>query len=307
MQQVMKAFMKILILPIALILLASIKVFSAPRPGFYIPEHIQQVTFRYQMINNLIVLPVTINDTIQVNLILDTGCRNLVLFGKRFQKLFQFDPKQVVKFSGLGNGNPVVGKLALNNKVSIDAVLGEEIPVIVIEKQNLFHQFKQIHGVIGYDIFTKFEVEINPKTQMITFRPAASAILGSDFRRVPIRVEDSRPLIDCRVIFTKDKTHICDLMIDTGSALGLLLKTNDIYQYDIYGKKTLLGRGLNGDIYGLTTSTEKLLVSGLEMTNLMTGIIQSEWQNYASIGMEVLKDYAMVLNYCKGYAGFRKV
>jgi hypothetical protein len=306
MQHVMKAFMKILILPIALMLSLSVNLLSAPRPGFYIPEPIQQVTFRYKMVNGLIVLPVTINDTIQLNLILDTGCRNLVLFGKRFHKLFTFDPKQVVKFSGLGNGSPLVGKLSLHNKVSIDAVLGEEIPVIVIEKQNLFAQYKQIHGVIGYDIFAKFEVEINPAIQEITFRPAATATLGNDFQRVPIRVEDSRPLIDCRVIFTKTKTHICDLMIDTGSVLGLLLKTTDIHQYDAYGKKSVLGRGLNGNIYGFTTSTEKLMVSSLEMNNLMTGIIQSEWHNYASIGMEVLKDYTLVLNYCKGYAGFRK-
>jgi hypothetical protein len=306
MQQVMKAFMKIFTLPMLLMLTSSINSFSAPRPGFYIPEHIQQVMLRYKMIDNLIVLPVTINDTVQVNLILDTGCRNLVLFGKRYQKLFSFAPNHVVKFSGLGQGSQVVGKLSLHNKVSIDAVLGEEIPVVVIERQNLFQQYTQIHGVIGYDIFTKFEVEINPATHEITFRPAATATLAPDFQCVPIRIEDARPLIDCRVIFTKDKTHLCDLMIDTGSALGLLLKTTDINQYEAGGKKTVLGRGLNGSIYGLTTSTEKLVVGGLEINNLMTGIIQSPWHNNASIGMEVLKDYSLVLNYCKGYAGFRK-
>lgn len=303
----MKAFMKILVLPTMLMLLVSINSFSAPRPGFYIPEPIQEVSFRYRVVNNLIVLPVTINDSIHINLILDTGCRNLVLFGKRFKKLFTFDPKQVVKFSGLGSGSPVVGKLSLHNKVSIDEVLGEEIPVIVIEKQNLFQQFTQVHGVIGYDIFTKFEVEINPLIQKITFRPAATATLSVDFKHVPIRVQDARPLIDCRVVFTKDKTHLCDLMIDTGSALGLLLKTTDMNQYDVHGKRTMLGRGLNGEIYGLTTSTEKLVVGNFEMDNLLTGIIQSPWHNYASIGMDVLKDYSMVLNYCKGYAGFKKL
>ena len=78
-------------------------------------------------------------------------------------------------------------------------------------------------------------------------------------------------------------------------------------QYDVHGKRTMLGRGLNGEIYGLTTSTEKLVVGNFEMDNLLTGIIQSPWHNYASIGMDVLKDYSMVLNYCKGYAGFKKL
>jgi hypothetical protein len=96
-------------------------------------------------------------------------------------------------------------------------------------------------------------------------------------------------------------------MIDTGSTLGLLLKTTDLNDYKVYSSERVIGRGLNGDIAGFETTTEKLLLSTLEMTHLRTGIIHSPWHNHASIGMDVLKDYIFVLNYCKGYAGFRKV
>ena len=301
----MKAFFTIVILQVLFLLPVSGTTLSATRAGFYLPDSIREVTIHYKMVNNLILLPVTINDSVHLNLILDTGCRNLILFGKRFQKFFLFEKDQKVQFSGLGEGGPVYGRLSLENRVSIDAVLGERVPVIVVPDQNLFNS--QVHGVIGYDIFTKFEVEINPVLHCITFRPAATATLSPAFIQVPIRIEDSRPLIDCRVIFTKDKSHICDLMIDTGSSLGLLLKTTDIDHYSEHGKKTVLGRGLNGLIEGINTVTEKLIVSDLEMHSLKTGIIHSEWHNYASIGMGALKDYALVLNYCKGYAGFRKV
>jgi len=277
------------------------------KAGFHIPDSVQEVTLRFTTVNNLILLPVTINDSIQVNLILDTGCRNLVLFGKRFQKLFNLEPNRNVQFSGLGSGKPVVGGLALNNKVSIDAVLGENIPVVVIPNQNLFSAYTKVHGVIGYDIFTKFEVEFNLSKKLITFRPAAKAELAAAFTRVPIRIEDSRPLIDCRVIFTDDKTHLCDLMIDTGSTLGLLLKTTEIENYHLTGRKTVLGRGFNGVFEGIETITEKVILSELEIRSVQTGIIHSPWHNYASIGMDVMKDYSLVLNYCKGYAGFRKV
>jgi len=276
------------------------------KAGFYIPDSVQEVTLRFTTVNNLILLPVTINDSIQVNLILDTGCRNLVLFGKRFQKLFKLEPNRNVQFSGLGSGKPVVGGLALNNKVSIDAVLGENIPVVVIPNQNLFGAYAKVHGVIGYDIFTKFEVEFNLPKKLITFRPAAKAELAADFMRVPIRIEDSRPLIDCRVVFTDERTHLCDLMIDTGSTLGLLLKTTEIENYHFTGRKTVLGRGFNGVFEGIETITEKIILSELEIRSVQTGIIHSPWHNYASIGMDVMKDYSLVLNYCKGYAGFRK-
>ena len=62
---------------------------SETKAGFSLPEDVSEVSLKFQSIRNLIVLLVVINDSIQVNLILDTGCRNLVLFGKRFQKLFK--------------------------------------------------------------------------------------------------------------------------------------------------------------------------------------------------------------------------
>jgi hypothetical protein len=57
------------------------------RSGFFIPDTVREMTVRYKNIRNLIVLPMVLNDSIRVNLILDTGCRTLVLFGNRFSKL----------------------------------------------------------------------------------------------------------------------------------------------------------------------------------------------------------------------------
>jgi len=301
-------FFKVIYLQVLLFASTSATCSVGPAPaGFYMPDSLREVSFRYTMINNLILLPVTVNDTIQLNLILDTGCRNLVLFGKRFQKLFSFEPDKQVQFSGLGDGRSVSGNLALGNKVAIDAVLGTQIPIVVVPRQNVFRMFPTVDGVIGYDIFTKFEVEINASEQRITFRPAATAALAGDFIHVPIRIEDSRPLIDCRVIFTPEKSHLSDLMIDTGSTLGLLLKTTSIKNYAVLnGERAVLGRGFNGLIEGIETRIEKLMVNDMEIRSIRTGIIQSPWHNYASIGMDILKDYTLVLNYCKGYAGFRK-
>jgi hypothetical protein len=276
------------------------------KAGFSLPENVSSVTIRFQSIQNLIILPVLINDSIAVNLILDTGCRNLVLFGKKFQKLFRTEPDKKIKFSGLGDGNPINGKLSLNNKVSIQAVLGERIPVVIVPQQNLFSAYSNIHGVIGYDIFIKFEIELNPVQQHITFRPAASATLASEYEKIPLRIEDSRPLIQSQIFFPNSERQRCDLMLDTGSSLGLLMKTSDLKKFPSGNKKKILGRGLNGQVVGIETTAEKLVLNTFEMTWITAGVTYSAWHNYASVGMEVMKDYTIVLNYCKAYAGFKK-
>src|SRR5690349_16842713 len=104
---------------------------SIARAGFSMPDSIHEVSLKYRGLKNLVILPVVINDTLKVNLILDTGCRNLVLFGERFDKYFDLYQNKKIQFSGLGSGKPIIGNLALNNKVTIDAVIGQKIPVVV--------------------------------------------------------------------------------------------------------------------------------------------------------------------------------
>jgi hypothetical protein len=257
---------------------------------------------------NLIVLPVVINDSVNVNLILDTGCRNIILFGKRFEKLLNYDPDRQIQFSGLGSGKPVHGFLSLSNKVSIQEVLGQSIPVVVVGRKNVLGLYRDVHGVIGYDIFLKFEIELNPREQTITFRPAQRASAPEGYNIVPLRIVDSRPVMNSEVVLhnDKNKNRNYELMIDTGSSLGLLLKTTNIDDFES-GLKKIIGIGFNGPISGYKTTSNRLTLGAFNMENLPTGIIQSPWHNYASIGMEILKDYILVLNYCKAYACFKAI
>ncbi len=302
----MKIFLKIFLFQI--LVLFTIQSFSnvLPSAGFSLPDSLREVTFHYKSVRNLILLPVTINDTIHVNLILDTGCRNLVLFGKRFTKLFKQHPTRKIQFSGLGDGSPIAGGLSLGNKVSINAVLGEKIPVVIVPDQNLFESYKNVDGVIGYDIFIKFEVELNLARQIITFRPANLANISPFYEKIPIRIEDSRPIIGSTVFFPGREGQSCDLMIDTGSSLGLLLKTSDLTRYPTDGQISVLGRGFNGRLQGTEALADKLMLAQFEVKNITAGIVYSPWHNYASVGMDIMKRYSIVLNYCKAYAGFKR-
>ncbi|HYF70193.1 MAG TPA: retropepsin-like aspartic protease [Ohtaekwangia sp.] len=280
---------------------------ASPRAGFYLPDSLQQVTLTYRNINNLILLPVIINDSIQLNLILDTGCRNLVLFGKRFQKLFIAEPGKKVQFSGLGSGRAIVGSLSLNNKVKIGAVLGEHIPIVVIPNRNLFGSYPRIDGVIGYEVFTRFEIELNPVHQKITFRPGYSGSLPLGYTHIPLRIEDSRPIMDGKVVFDVNETQQFSLMIDTGSTLGLLLKTSSSREATTKGKRSVLGRGFNGIMEGILRKSKKLILHKMEIDMTETAVVYSSSYTHASLGMEVLKDYSLILNYSKAYAGLKKI
>jgi hypothetical protein len=302
----MKSFFQHFFVQAMLIVLVCFPALCAPKFGFSLPDSLTELTIRYKTIRNLILLPVVINDSIKVNLVLDTGCRNLVLFGKKFQNLFNLDKNRKVMFSGLGSGDPIFGFLSLSNRVTISQVIGERIPVVVVPSKNVWSQYSEVHGVIGYDILVKFEIELNPRKQTITFRPANKASAPAGFNVVNLKIVDSRPVMNSDIQLDGNSKN-CELMIDTGSSLGLLLKTTSIEDYSHLLFDKVIGIGFNGPLSGYKVLAEKITLETFEILDLPTGIVESPWHNYASIGMEVLKDYVFVLNYCKAYAGFRTV
>jgi hypothetical protein len=69
---------------------------------------------------------------------------------------------------------------------------------------------------------------------------------------------------------------------------------------------SVLGRGLNGNIEGANLLADRLFLDCIEIEKVRAGIIYSQWHNYASVGMDLIANYSLVLNYCKSYAGFKK-
>lgn len=288
-----------------MLLLSATFLAARPTAGFFLPDSIGEMTLNYRAVKGLIVLPVTINDSVEVNLILDTGCRNLILFGRRFTKMFKMNPGKPVVFSGLGSGRSASGMLSLGNKVSIYQVIGEQIPLVVVANNKIFGNYHNIDGVIGYDIFLKFEVELNPKDRTITFRPALRSSVPFGYTHVPLEIVDARPIMRSVVTLDMHNSRTLDLMIDTGSSLGLLLKTTNIAEYNQLTKEKVLGIGFNGPISGYETFSKRLKLHDFEIEKVSTGIVSSERHDNASLGMEVLKDYIVILNYCRSYVCFK--
>ena len=292
------------ILTALLILLALQSAKAVPVEGFFLPDSVNEVTFNYRSINNLIILPVRINGDEIVNLVLDTGCRNLVLFGKRFRNMINGNVGEI-SFNGLGQGKPARGFVTLDNNVSFDKVSGKRIAIVVVPERNVFANYPVIDGVIGYELFMKFEIEVDFAREKITFRPARFTYPANEFDLIPLRIEDSRPVVSCTIVFSENDEEVCDLLIDTGSCLGLLFTTPQSRKSN-RTSRTVLGRGVNGYLSGQKIIAEKLMLGDLALHDLPAGIVSSSTHHYASLGTDVLKDYTLLINYYKGYAGLRR-
>jgi hypothetical protein len=279
---------------------------ASPSAGFFLPDSVKEITFKYATIDNLIIIPAIINDSIHVRLILDTGCRNIVLFGKRFSKLIARSMSKDIIFSGLGNGPAAKGYVSVENNISINVVRGRRIPIVVVPQRNVFSNIREVDGVVGYEIFSKFEVRIDFPKNQITFRDGDQVNPKlADYTMIPLNIEEAQPIISAQIFYAEqDNPESLSLLIDTGSCLSLLITTKDKKRVSKCSAK-ILGRGLNGTISGLETSDIKLILADHELKNVKTAIIHSEHHDYASIGTDLLKNYILILNYAQGYAALQ--
>jgi hypothetical protein len=109
--------------------------------------------------------------------------------------------------------------------------------------------------------------------------------------------------VECIVSTNIGEEVIHNLLIDTGSSLGLIFSRSEKIKKSLHKP---VGRGLNGLVNGETTITKKIKLSEVEFSDVTTSIVYSA-TSYASIGMDILKDQIIILNYSRSYAAFRSL
>jgi len=232
---------------------------SYSQTGFYFEnKSSKKVSLSFKKINNLIVIPVTINGK-ELSFILDTGVNKTILFNLSSKDSISLISAQKVSLQGLGDGKPVSAIISENNRVNIKGLLSldETIYVVLKDFYDLSGKMgKTIHGIIGYSVFKNFVVKINYRTNRIIFyrqnnfkyrkcRKCFSTKL-SYYRR--------KPYLSAKIQLDTIGNSLLDvkLLIDTGGsdALWLFEHSNKKIKKPKKNFRDILGEGLSGVIYG---------------------------------------------------------
>ena len=126
---------------------------------------------RFKFINNLIVIPIQVNDK-KLNFILDSGVNKTIVFNSSRVDTILSNFEYKYKLKGLGKGLPVNAVVSKNNRFKINNLIAVNKNVYVILKDDFDLSSKMgitIHGVIGYDIFSNLILKINYKSKKIRF------------------------------------------------------------------------------------------------------------------------------------------
>ena len=278
--------------------------------GFNLPGR-DNDKIRFNLINNLIVLPVEING-VKLSFLLDTGVSKPILFNITNTDSLQINNVETIFLRGLGGGESVQALKSYNNFFKIGKAININQDVYVVFDQNINFTPKlgvPVHGIIGYDVFKNFIVEINYKSKYLKLHKKET-YKYKDCKKcetMNLSFFNNKPYIDAEVQLGDNEIPV-KLLIDTGSSDALWLFEDEALgittnHYNYFND--FLGRGLSGNVNGLRSKINSFNLKGFELKDANVAFPDSTSISYArrhpgrngSLCGEILKRFNLIIDY----------
>jgi hypothetical protein len=260
-------------------------------------------TIHFEMFRNLIVIPVTINDSVKVKLILDTGTRSMLLYGKRFASMPNLTTSHRIKIAGWGSPDGVDAGISYPNKVVLGSIKGELLGVAVVSTRKMFDEKPGIDGIIGYELFVKFVVEINYKARTICLFEKLPYGHADGFISLPLEINRAMPQVQSSLVMADNSRVNLRLLIDTGSSLGLTVFSKEQFLNHSGETPHNVGFGLNGVIKGFDLYLKHFFLGNLKVKSLSSCVVNVEehpdetFTFCGSLGAQFLKKHIVIFDY----------
>lgn len=272
----------------------------------------KSITFNFKSASNLIIIPVRINDSDTLNFILDTGVKLPIITELPFVNKLNLNYLMPVKIKGLGEDQELTAYRSGNNTISLNGLTArnQEVQMIIDEDFQISHMLGvPVHGLIGFNLFKDFIVRIDYSSEKITlFRPEHYKYKDRKNDIIlPLHFIGDKPFVRTSIVTDEFQEVPVLLLVDTGASDALWLSEKSDERIGIPDKhiETFLGRGLNGDLYGMKGRIDGIWVGPLILSrpivafpnsDLIDQLISANDRN-GTLGAEILRRFVVIMDY----------
>lgn len=279
--------------------------------GFSLSGGREKESLRFRFINNLIIIPVEVNG-VELSFVLDTGVNKPILFNLSPSDSLEVKNVEEIYIRGLGQGDPIRAFKSRGNRFKLKNYIynnNQDLYVVLDESINFSPRIGfPIHGIIGYDLFKDFIVEINYMTGKLllhdpaTYQPKKCR----KCQNFKLQFIQNKPYIDVAVDLENQDNIPVKLLIDSGSSDAVWLFEDAEKNIAVPQKhfEDFLGRGLSGSIYGERSRVKNLHIGNFTLKDAKVAFPDSASVKYinikqrnGSLGAEILKRFNVVFDY----------
>lgn len=288
--------------------------------SFKLPNDQEFQKINFELINNLIIIPVEINGS-KLTFVLDSGVSKPILFNLSDQDSVQINNVSEVTIRGLGDGEPMKALSSQGNAFKLGKAknYNQDLYVVLDKDINFSTSLGiPVHGILGYDLFRDFIVEVNYSGRSIKLHNPSlyKHVKNRKSQTLPLTIERKKAYVDGAVLLKDEEDVPVKLLVDTGSSDALWLFHAPEKGLEIPEKnyEDYLGRGLSGDIFGKRTKVNGIKIGDFELKDAKAafpyresfGSIQNWGDRNGSVGGEILKRFNMIFDYRRGTVTLKK-
>lgn len=215
-----------------------------------------EIPFAYH--GGFIIMEATINKKEKLKFILDTGAENIILFDLAKARSLEIKEHKKINLWGSDLENNVPAYISRQNKISLHGTESIIKDFLILEDDilNLANLIGiPIDGLIGGRMFWGLVVTINYKKGKlkITKKEAFDKkAIPFGYQAIDLEIVNHKPYIKSKIDFGYGGDISVKLLIDTGSALGMLILLNTHESLILPSNHIMgpLGHGLGGSIEG---------------------------------------------------------
>lgn len=232
--------------------------FSFSQTGFHFKKDKSKVSIPFQLINNLIFIPIKVNGE-ELTFLLDTGVEETVLFSLDDKDQVEFFHLEKILLKGLGSDAAVSAYKSSKNKMEVKGLYDNEHEIYLILDQE-FNFSSQVgipvNGIIGYHFFKNHLIEIDYIRKRVNVYDESDTKvnkrLAKSYVQEAIQIEESKPYYSS-IAGSQGESNRVKMLIDTGNSDAIWVFLNKTKQFKLPNKTIhdFLGRGFSGNVYGL--------------------------------------------------------
>lgn len=256
----------------------------------------------FELVSNHIYLKVKMNNSPPLSFILDTGAGANCLNLSKAQEL-GIQTVGRVEAKGVGGSSDASFLKADSIVVGDLTLLDQNMAAIQLSLLGRFDG-RQIDGILGYDLFCRFVVEIDYANQTLTIWEPDSFTYSGPGERIDILIEGNTPQLTGMI----DGEQVADFRIDTGSRNSLDLHAPFVREHELLKKypkyvDAPAGFGVGGATKGVIGRIKSLQIGNFTIPSPVTGFSLADQGAFATtksagnIGGGLLKRFKVIFDY----------
>jgi len=268
----------------------------------------------FKLINNHLILPLSVNGSPPLDVVLDTGmpAPGLALYDSPEVAALELtiDPSMNARIGGAGgDGRHFSAQVAREESFAMPGLSADKVPVIIMPEMPGFTGYHD--GIIGYSLFSRFVVELDYDNQVMRLLDPETYRAPEGSRTLPITLRSNLPYVTLGVTLG-GASFDAEVVVDLGASHAISLNTDEMEKIRVPERAltAVVGRGLSGPVKGEIARVPELRLAGARLENVVASFPVSEHQNprgvdslAGNLGSDVLRRFNTTFD----YAGLRLI